>query len=296
MKKIIAVILMLVMVFSFSACGGDNEEVEGDVTSSGLPTVEELMEGINDAAANMKSYRFDMNMDLEMTGESEGVPMEVAMTMDTTGVFDSENMEMMMDASMVMETSDEEEIEMAVKMYIIDGMVYSFTDMPLMGIEGTWMKQALPAGTWEMMTQQVNQVESMFGILGAMKFEISGIEKVSGKDCYVLEVNPDPEDMWELFAGQAASAGEIGSFLGDAEEYLDEILKDMSVKYWIDKNTYFLSKAEMNMTMKITPEIMDYPEEEGEVDMTMTMSMNTYDYNQPVSIVLPAEAAEAVEM
>ena len=50
------------------------------------------------------------------------------------------------------------------------------------------------------------------------------------------------------------------------------------------------------MSMKITPEIMGYAEEEGEVDMTMTMNMLTYDYNQPVTIVLPAEAAEAVEM
>jgi hypothetical protein len=296
MKKLLAVLLMLVMVFSFTACGGDNEEVEEDLTGQELPTVEELIEGMNEATADMKSYRFDMEMDMEMTGESEGEPMEVTMTMDTTGAFDNENREMMMDMNMVMGTSDDEEIEMTVAVYIIDGMMYSLTDMPLMGMEGTWTKMEMPAGTWEMMGQQVNQVESMVEIIDALEIEISGIEKVSGKDCYILEVDPDPEDMWELLAGQTIGAGEIGNFLGEAEEYLDEILKDISVKYWVEKDTYFLSKAVISMRMKITPEIMGYAEEEGEVDMTMTMNMLTYDYNQPVTIVLPAEAAEAVEM
>ncbi len=296
MKKLIAFILMLVMVFSFTACGGDNGEAEEDVTEQEFPTVEELIEGMNEAAANVKSYRFNMEMDMEMTGESEGEPMEVTMTMDTTGAFDNENREMMMDIGMLMGTSDNEEIEMDMAIYIIDGMMYTFTDMPLMGMEATWTKMEMPAGTWEMMGEQVNQVESMIDIIDALEIEISDIEKVSGKDCYVLEVNPDPEDMWELLAGQTIGADEIGDFLGEAEEYLDEILKDMSVKYWIDRDTYFLSKAVISMRMKITPEIMGYAEEEGEVDMTMTMNMLTYDYNQPVSIVLPEEAKEAVEM
>ncbi len=296
MRKFLAVLLMLVMVLSFTACGGDNGETEEDVTEQEFPTVEELIDGMNEATANVKSYRFDMEMDMEMTGESEGEPMEVTMTMDTTGAFDNENREMMMDINMVMGTSDDEEIEMTVAVYIIDGMMYTFTDMPLMGMEATWMKMEMPAGTWEMMGEQVNQVESMIDIIDALEIEISGIEKVSGKDCYVLEVNPDPEDMWGLLAGQTIGANEIGDFLGEAEEYLDEILKDISVKYWIDKDTYFLSKAVISMTMKITPEIMGYAEEEGEVNMKMTMNMLTYDYNQPVSIVLPEEAKEAVEM
>jgi hypothetical protein len=56
-----------------------------------------------------------------------------------------------------------------------------------------------------------------------------------------------------------------------------------------------LTKAEIDMAMEFTPEDMGFPEEEGIMTMDIAMSFLGYDYNQPVSIVLPPEAEEAVE-
>jgi hypothetical protein len=80
------------------------------------------------------------------------------------------------------------------------------------------------------------------------------------------------------------------------EEFLQEAFKNFSIKQWVAKDTYFLSKAEMYMAMELTPEALGYPEEEGLMTMDMTMDLLAYDYNQPVSIELPPGAEEAVEV
>jgi len=41
---------------------------------------------------------------------------------------------------------------------------------------------------------------------------------------------------------------------------------------------------------------MGFPEEEGVLRMDIAMSLLAYNYNQPVSIVLPPEAEEAIEV
>ena len=55
-------------------------------------------------------------------------------------------------------------------------------------------------------------------------------------------------------------------------------------------------KAEIDMAMELTPEVMDYLGEEGEMSMDITLIFLAYNYNQPVSIVLPPEAEEAIEV
>ena len=50
------------------------------------------------------------------------------------------------------------------------------------------------------------------------------------------------------------------------------------------------------MTVELTPEALGSPEEEGRITMDIVMILLTNDYNQPVSIVLPPEAEEAIEV
>jgi len=68
------------------------------------------------------------------------------------------------------------------------------------------------------------------------------------------------------------------------------------VKQWIAKDTYFLMKAEIDVDVESTAEIMDYLGEEGEMSIDMTLSFLAHNYNQPVTIELPPEAEEAIEM
>jgi len=80
------------------------------------------------------------------------------------------------------------------------------------------------------------------------------------------------------------------------EEFLREAFKNFSVKQWGAKDTYFLTKVEMYMAIELTPEALGFPEEEGLMTMDIKMDLLAYNYNQPVSIELPPEAEEALEV
>lgn len=294
MNKILIIALAIVMAFSFIACKGETEgETEGELE---LPSTQEIVDRAIESIGNVRTYRFDMDMSMKMSGESEGRPVEVRTDMDSTGALDMENQEMMMDMTMNMATPDEEEIRMAMAIYIIEDMMYMMTDIPMMYMDTSWAKSEVPEGTWEEISEQMNQIDSVVEILDAAQVEITGTEKIGGIDCYVVEVIPDLKQLWEMVVKNAAAAGEVGAFVGEVETHLDEILRGFSVKYWIAKDTYFLAKMETDINMHLTPEAMGYPEEEGEVEMNITMDMLAYDYNKSVSIVLPPEAEDAVEM
>jgi len=59
---------------------------------------------------------------------------------------------------------------------------------------------------------------------------------------------------------------------------------------WIAKDKKFVMKAEAAIDMTMSPDT----EEEAKVAMDYTMTF--YDYNVPVSIVLPPEAEDAMDI
>ena len=272
-KKVLAITLLLVMVLSLAAC------------KSG-PSAQEIVDGVIESLDDIRTYQFDMEMNIDMAIESEDESFEQSMGMDFSGALDLENREMRMDmtASMVMFGED---MEVSGEIYLIGGMVYTMVEDPEMG--SIWSKSEIPEGFWE----QMNQVEPQIELLKVVQVDVIGSEIVEGVDCYVLQLTPDMEQLWQLAMQQAGVTGE--EMLPDvAEEYLQDIFKDLSVKQWIAKDTSFLTKAEIDMAIELTPEALGYPEEEGIMTMDIAMDLLAYNYNQPVSIVLPPEAEEAV--
>jgi hypothetical protein len=80
------------------------------------------------------------------------------------------------------------------------------------------------------------------------------------------------------------------------EELLQDIFRNFSVKQWVAKDTYFLMKVEIDMALETPPDLLEYLNEEGVKSVDITISFLAYNYNQPVTIVLPSEAEEAIEM
>ncbi len=275
LKKILTVSLVLVMVLSFSACTKE-------------PSAQEIVAGVTESLGDIRTYQFDMDMTIDMAGEDEGEVFEMTMVMGSSGALDLENSRMWTDMTMSMAMSGEAEIEMGMEMYLIGDMMYMSTGIPEMGY--MWMKSEMPPGYWE----EMNQVEPQIELLEAAQVEVIGSEMVGGVDCYVLQLTPDMGQLWQLFGQQTEIA--YGEMFDVAEEFLQEIFQSFSVKQWVAKDTYFLTKAEIDMAAELTPEALGFPEEEGLMTMDITIVLLAYDYNQPVSIVLPPEAEEAVEV
>ena len=281
-KKIVAISLVLVVVLSSVACA---EEVQEEVE---LPLAQEIVDRVIGALDDQRTAQFEMDMTMDIAGEAEGEVFEMTMVMDSSGTLDLENSQIEMDMTMSMVMPGEGEIEMVMEIYLIGDMMYIMIDVPEMG--PMWVKSETPEGTWA----EMSQTEAQAGLLEAAWVRVIGSEKVRGIDCYVLELTPDMQQLWETAMQQAAVTGQ--GIPDVAEEFLEEMFRSFSVKQWVATDTYFLMKAEIDMAVELTPEAMGFPKEEGVITMDMSMVLLSYNYNQPVSIVLPPGAEEAIEM
>ena len=264
-KKIVALSLALVMAFSFTACGEE------------LPSAQEVVDGIIESLDNIRTYQFDINETIDMAAAGDG---EDSFTLSSSGTVDVENRQLVVDTSIA--ETEQPEIVWGGEQYFIDGMLYAKPKDP--AGESVWMKQEAPEGWWEGM-QQTGLVASQIELLEAAQVEVTGSESVGGIDCYILEVTPDLEKLWQLHSNLTfQEAPEV------TEEYLQEIFRSFSIKQWVAKDTYFLMKAEIDIATEFSPE------ELGPSAIDIAMVLLAYNYNQPVSIELPTEAEEAIEM
>ena len=101
------------------------------------------------------------------------------------------------------------------------------------------------------------------------------------------------DQLWQVAMQQAEVIGEEMPDI--SEEFLEEIFRSFSVKQWIAKDTYLLTKVEIDMDMELTPEALGSTGE-GLITIGIAMDLLYYNYNQQVSIVLPLEAKDAIEM
>ncbi len=246
-----------------------------------LPSAQEIVDGIIASFNNIRTYQYDMDETINMTVEVEGEVSESTFALGGSGTVDFENRQMRMEHTIEsIPKTGQPELVWGGEQYFIDGMLYTKPKIP--GEEPMWMKEEAPEEWWE--TQQMELVDSQIELLGAAQVEVIGSESVGGIDCYVLEVTPDLEQLWQLFNYLIfQEAPDV------TEEYLQEVFRSFSVKQWVAKDTYFLMKAEIDISTEFPPG------EPGPSTIDIAMVLLAYNYNQPVSIVLPPEAEEASE-
>ena len=281
-KRVLTVILALIVVLSMNAFAGGEEQ----------PSVQEIVDGVTESLDELKSHNFDTSFSLEMAGEAGVVEMSIAVGF--SGAMDLENKEMSTDVTMsALELWGEGETELAFEMYIIDDMSFIMTERP--GEGPMWQKEEFSETEWEEITAVLGFAERQVELLQAADISVIGSEKIKGVDCYVLQLTPDLEQLWKT-AIEEADPLDMG-VPAIAEEVLREAFASFSVKQWVTKDTYFLTKSEIDISMEMTPEVMDALGGEGIMAGMMTMNIAVsflfYDYNQPVSIELPPEALEA---
>ena len=126
--------------------------------------------------------------------------------------------------------------------------------------------------------------------------EVIGSEKVKSVDCYVLQLTPDMAQLFQTATDPSGGMGAGGRVPPIPEEFVEDIFSSYSVKTWIAKDDYFLMQVELDVAVESTPELMEYIGDEGEISMDITIDFLAYDFNQPVTIELPSEAENAIEM
>lgn len=276
-RKILAVSLVLVMALAFTACGGE-----------ALPTAQEIVDGTIQALDDIRTYEFEMTMSTDVTGEAEGEAFEGTLAADFGGTLDRENMRMRMDVAISAAVTGEDEADLEMETYFIGDTLYMGTNTP--DSEPAWIKIEMPTGYWE----QIDQIEPYIEILEASQVEVIGSEKVGDVDCYVLQLIPDAEQLWQTLTKQLATT--MGMTPDFDEEFNERVFHSYSAKQWISKDSYFLMKVEVEIEETTTGTNPEAPDETAVATTNMVMTLLAYNYNQPVSIELPPEAEEAIEV
>jgi len=275
MGKTLFSLLVLVIILACLGCGEKAAAVNAG----------QLVDNALAAQADVESYRLDMEMTIDMDGGFGCEEMEGTMSIDASFVIDEANKEMEMSMTADMEATGEDAEAVEMKMYLTNNTVYMMMAVP--DLEPMWMKQEVPADFWETQATIDQQLE----LLQASRVKYLQDEKVEGVDCYVLEITPDLAQLWQT-AMQQPWMEEVPMEIPD----LEDMIKKVSVKQWIAKDTLFLTKVNIQITILVTSEAMGMPEEDGEMRMSIVMDMLAHDYNKPVSIELPAEARTAIEV
>jgi len=273
-RKILA--LSLALVLSLAVVGCDR----------GLPQdeIDRIVENV--ASAQFDSLKMDIDMDLAMTVKGGASPGQMTMTGSGTGIVDMASQEMQMAMDLSMDIPEMGVQTIATEYYLVGEWMYTSYDIP--DLDKQWLKTAVTPGMWEQQSQVEQQIEFL---KTAVKVKSLPDQAVDGTDCYVFEVVPSVEALGELLSQQSSVIGMDLSQLN-----LADLFKEMRVKEWIAQDSYQVLKTEVYMQMQMQP--ADVGATEADFDtmvIDMNMAVRLYDYNQPVSIVLPDEALDAVE-
>jgi len=270
--------LSLVLVLSFTLVGCDR----------GLPQeeIDRIIENITNAQYDTVTLDMDMTMTVEIIGGSDEAKM--IMFGDGTGVMDMVNREMQMTMNVAIDIPELGEQTMVSKVYLVGEWMYTGVEVPDLGEQ--WFKMEAVPGMWEQQSQLDQQIAFLES---AVEVKSLPDQSVDGTDCYVFEVVPSVEALGKLLSQQSSAMGTMDFSQLD----LAGLFQEMKVKEWIAQDSYQVLKTEVYMLMQMLPE--DVGATEADFDkmlMDMNMTMRLYNYNQPVSIDLPAKALDAPEM
>ncbi|MGB2800345.1 MAG: DUF6612 family protein [Dehalococcoidia bacterium] len=289
-RRYIALIALSILLVAAFACGtteGPAETQTPTPTSVSGVTAEQIRDQTITALDELDTCQFQMDTTMDMSFAAEGEITNLLMAVNANGALDRPTENLYMDIYMTIEIPGLEHMETSVEAYIVDDWFYMGQEFP--PEPAVWTKSPLMEYEWEKQDIASQQLDLLLDV----DVVLVGTEAVDGTECYVLELTPDMEKLWALMQW----AGAEGGLPPDLD--LEEVLADFSVMQWIAKDTYFTRKTTVNLLMVFTPESLGLTPEPYSsfvptADMAITIIM--HHINQPVTIELPPEAAEAEEM
>jgi hypothetical protein len=275
-KKIIVITLVLVMLSLLIACREESLSTQ------------EIISAVIEAKDNIRTYEFEMNMTAEVPFEQSED--NFIMTKNFFGIVNLDKKEIMMDLT----TNYPDEIRYVT--YLIDDVIWDMEGIP--GEECWSTPYEASDEEFGQIIKQINSdslIDYMTELLRTSQADVIGSEKVKGFDCYILQLTPNLEQLCSLAMQNKIVEYIFWWFDISPEDVPQELFSGFSVKQWVTKNTYFLTKVEINITLEFSPEMIGLGEEDGATTIPITMNLLVSNHNKPLNIILPSEAAEIAQ-
>ncbi|WP_102028118.1 DUF6612 family protein [Salirhabdus sp. Marseille-P4669] len=264
MKKWFGSILILLFTLTLAACGSENADVN------------EIYKNAVEAAEDMKSAEFVIDLTQDMKLASQG--MEMTMDSKMEGSMIVEPMAMHQKGTMNVMMAGES-MEMDMEMYMVDDEVYMYDSE-----SAAWMK--MDAGMVPQITGEQPDVNEQ---LEMMEPYIEDFKQEEKDGNYVLRFTADGDGVKELTKELMSQYmnQDVTAQLGDITEVLDNTeISDVSISMYIDKESYQLRKYDMDMDMK-----MNIEGEELELAQQATMEYTSI--NKVEKIEVPQEVKDS---
>ena len=277
-RKLITVAIAVLAVSTLVSGCGQAEDL----------TAQEVIGKTVGAYSSVQTVKMTSTMSMNMDITEEGKTTEASIDIDIDGSMNVKETEMAMTMSMEMDIPEMDKQSVSYNMYIVDNWMYMRIEAPVVGEQ--WIKSELDMETWAQQNQLSRQIELLKTAIGVTS---AGTETVDGVDCYVLEISPDMAALTSYITSQMGQ--QAGTKLPDDVD-LSKMFKSVTIKEWISRESFLPVKTDMKMTIDIQEDDLD-TDTDGSGNMTMDMAMiiKYFDYNKPVTIVLPAGAANAIE-
>ena len=278
MKRIVLLSVLILTLMTSLLVGCTEKELTQE-------DIEQLVNNVLVANAEVETVKFDMNTTTKM--EMIGGPQPEGATMlgEGTGAIDSANKKMQIIIDMDIDVPGKEKQSKPMESYLVDGWMHIKVSVEEKGAQ--WVKMQFPDDMWDSQSQISQQIELL---KTAKEVNFLGSEDVNGTDCYVVEVVPGTEALNKMLS-QIQMPDIEGADLSQLS--FADMIKEMSFKQWIAEDGYLIMKAETHVVMEISPEDVGASVEEFQkITADQSAVMVFYDYNEPVSIELPAEALD----
>lgn len=264
-------LLVLVSVLALVGCG-----------TARTVTADEVVQNALAAQAGVTSNYMRMDIELSAKGTMSGTSIDAKLTGALTSDIDWQNKKMSAQLGMTIKGQPLPfEIQMSTKMFAVDN--YTYTQTTMLGITDNWTKSALPVDFWATM----DNTQLITSILQSTQAELLKDEKVGGITCHVLKLTPDIAAIQAMMGQQ---------FPGEQEmPELKDLINSLSFKVWVDKDTSYITQAEIILTAQLTSQALGNPAGNDNLTVTLKITMQSSKFNKPVSIDLPAEALNAPE-
>ncbi len=264
-KILILSITLLLTTTTFSGCIANNATA-AQIKANTLQTAEDIT-----------SYTFTMDMTSTVTINQE----QTSSTTTSTGTADITTQQLTMQTTI--ESTGISEATATYTYYLIDNIFYTKTSY---SDTNTWTKIDLTDSNtdWQNQWNNYDQMAMQKQLLENSDVTKLPDQTINGHDCYVLQIDATLEELMNLLSDQ------LGSTTTQVEQYLSsDYIDDIHIKLYIDKNTQYIIKIYETLTMDLN--MMGY-------QMTTNTDITLYfsNYNQPITIELPADAADATEL
>ena len=259
---------------------------------SGGGSAQSIVNAAVKASAKQTSFQSEITSALVIQANGGTNPGTMHLTVQGSGDVDVTGKKTYLALDLNLLTPSQEQQQLAMDVYIADG--WQYVKIPMGDAGDKWVKIALP-GDWAASGSQVAQQADL--LKNATQATLAGTEVLDGIDCNIISASPDIPTLIKLILAQAQTQYTIGLADADLTSFdLTKVIKSVTLKEWIAKDTSLFQKTEATIVMQLTPADTGSDATSFDtIDLQISMGLKFSNYGKTLTVVIPQDALNAQE-